>query len=114
MNINEIKAYANRYTSRFWFWYALAGLAAIIFYPFIVSLLSQQFSVYHIYVGNPATYIGVYVVYGLWFGNYYMKRWGHGKMGLRGNILLFAGAIVILLVLVYVFDYKFSFLPKGG
>jgi len=102
----KIKEYIDKYTSKPWFWYAVIGVAAISFYPHIVKLLSEQFSVYSLHFGNPATYIFVYVVYGLWFGSYYPKRWGHGKMGWRGNILLFAGALIILVILVKVFGYK--------
>jgi hypothetical protein len=109
---SSVQKYTGKYTSKPWFWYAIVGVLAAASYPFIVDLLSQQFSVYQLYVGNPATYIFVFVVYGLWFNNFYTKRWGHGKIDLRGNIMLLIGAVTILFLLVYVFGYKFLFLSK--
>jgi cobalamin biosynthesis protein CobD/CbiB len=109
----EIKTNILKITNRFWFWYIVAGLIATISYRSIVELLASQYIIFQVHVGDPATYIFIFVIYGGWFSAFYTKRWGHGKMGLRGNILLFAGAFIILLILVYVFGYNFWFLRKG-
>jgi hypothetical protein len=89
--------------------YAVIALATIAAYPHIVNLLNLQFSVYQIHMGNPASYILVFVVFAWWFDSYYKAKWGKGKMGWRGYAWMVAGFVVITLLLKYVFGYQLRF-----
>ena|SRR5665647_243592 len=114
MNIpTDVKKYIDKSKSKPWFWYVVVAVITIISYPYIVDLLTKQFSVYTLHFGDPASYVFILAIYGLWFETLYRRKWGHGKMGIRGNALLGFGAVSIILILVYVFGYQFLWL-KGG
>ncbi len=100
MNIKSLKFKA-------WYWYIVAGIAAAVSYPYIVHILSEQFTTYELHRGNPATYIVVFALYGWWAEGFSKKKWG--KMGLQGYVLLLGGLIALTLILRYAFGYNFGF-----
>jgi hypothetical protein len=102
MNIKSIKG-------NLWFWYVVIGLATVAAYPHIVNLLEQQFSVYKIHMGNPASYIVVFALFGWWFDRFYKQKTHRKTMGVLGNILLVVGLVILTLILKFGFGYQFWF-----
>ena len=98
--------------NKVWFWYAVVSVVAVGFYFYVYNLLHQQFTVYKLHFGDPASYLFIYIIYGWWFEGLYRRKWGHGKMGVRGNALLGTGAVLIMVTLVYVFGYQFLWLKR--
>jgi hypothetical protein len=88
-----------------WMWYAFAGVATIVSYPYIVKLLSQQFSVYQIHMGNEASYVVIFAITGWLVQKFAVKKWG--KFDIKGFALLTVILAILTLVLTYVFGYKF-------
>jgi hypothetical protein len=88
-----------------WMWYTFAGMATVVSYPYIVKLLSQQFSVYQIHMGNEASYVVIFAITGWLVQKFAVKKWG--KFDIKGFVLLTVMLAVLTLVLTYVFGYKF-------
>ena len=88
-----------------WFWYIIAGVVAAVSYPYVVDILSQQFTVYQIHRGYPGSYIVVFALWGWYSHGLSIKLWG--KFGVKGEALLIGGLIALTLILHYAFGYQF-------
>ena len=88
-----------------WMWYVFVGLASVVSYHYIINLLSEQFSVYQIHMGNEASYVVIFAIAGWLVQKFAVKRWG--KFDIRGFILLTIVLAALTAILVYVFGYVF-------
>ncbi len=88
-----------------WMWYVAVGIGAVAAYRHIVDLLSQQFSVYQIHMGNEASYVAVFLIAGWLVNKFAVRKWG--KFDIRGFILLTVVLFALTAILMYGFGYKF-------
>ena len=94
-----------RLNNKLWAWYLIAGLGAVATYHHITDLLSQQFSVYQIHMGNEASYVVIFMIAGWLVNKFAVRRWG--RFGVKGLILLTVVLLVLTVVFTYVFNYRF-------
>ena len=90
---------------KLWMWYLFAGLGVVATYKHITDLLSQQFSVYQIHMGNEASYVVIFMIVGWLVNNFAVKQWG--KFGIKGFILLTVVLVALTAIFTYVFGYRF-------
>ncbi len=79
-------------------------IAMLVAYPVMVSFMREQFAVYKIHEGAPATMLVVFLVAGYVVERYAKQKWG-GMKG-RGNVLLVTVWLALTLVIRYVFGIK--------
>ena len=90
---------------KLWAWYLIAGLGVVATYHHIVDLLSEQFSVYEIHMGNEASYVVIFMIVGWLVNKLAVKLWG--GFGIKGFILLTVVLAALTAVFTYVFGYRF-------
>jgi hypothetical protein len=86
-------------------WYIIAGVLTVVSYPYIMRLLSEQFSVYQIHMGNEASYVAIFAITGWLVQKFSVKKWG--KFDYRGFIALTVVLVILTLILWKFFGYKF-------